>query len=100
VSQPYSTSTNKPSLLCLWGHIDEKMRKPRGQGYPGTFGSGPNGLGEAPTVVKTFGKASGFRKIRSSAMASSLLWRGHNSQCIKTKGPTECLYDRRQQLLL
>ena len=33
---------------------------------PGALWSGPNGLGKAPTAVKTFGKASGFRKIRSS----------------------------------
>ena len=62
MSQPYSTSTNKPSLLCLWGHIDEKMKKPRGAGIPRNFGSGPNGLGKAPTVVKTLGKAQSSEK--------------------------------------
>ena len=62
VSQPYSTSTNKPSLLCLWGHIDEKMKKPRGQGSPGTLGRVRTAWGKAPTVVKTFGKAQGSEK--------------------------------------
>ena len=61
VSQPYSTSTNKPSLLCLWGHIDEK-ESPGGRDTPELLGRVRTAWGKAPTVVKTFGKAQGSEK--------------------------------------
>ena len=48
----------------------------RGQGYPGALWSGPNGLGEAPTVAKTFCEDPWFPITLAMA---DLLWQRGNA---------------------
>ena len=61
VSQQGSSSTMPYAPLWLRGNDLQEWKKPRGQVYPGALWSGPNGLGEAPTVAKTFRNAPGSR---------------------------------------